>query len=431
MTTLLLLSWAILAASSDGGATFVTTAELVAPSCTVEVVGDTPLPYQAVRLRQKFSNRDATPINAQVSVIFLAIRRAGAVDYQPIADAVQTLEPGMGLPAITRRIPANPDGIIQLTNGESLSETQASASQLLIDRRVPMFPEPGEYRISWTGTNDYGRNVLVTVQAPEGADAAIYRLLQQDELLARAIIAPMNIPDSQTVAQLEAIVRQSPHSTYADYARFALARAKLRGWGRQALNDALYKSLDHAAKELYKFLSDPRTQKRHIVWRVESLLYRHDPLRGQELRATEELEAARNGTENDRRKAAERWAPDFYVSADDRAAALAWLRQITRPGFAFRPHTLVIESRLLRIEQMLVLRKADTGPIWQTTKRDQLFCEFQHPTVKPVTDILNRDYRDSIEWIDEVLCSIKTEQEWRAFRVQPAPAAKDGGNGKE
>jgi len=405
--------------------------DLTAPSYTVVPVGDMPLPYQAVRLRQRFQNTGTGVLNALCVTPFLAIKGPGSGEYRNLTQSVFLVEPGQGLPAMASGRTWNPNANVQLVSGESLSRTSASAVNVENDRRVPLFPEPGGYFISWTGVNDYGRNVLVSVRAPEGADAAIYRLLQQDALLAQAIIAPMNIPDSQTAAQLEAIVRQSPNSTYADYARFALARARLRGWGLVALRHALTWSLKQEAEYLLEYLSNPRITKQFVFHKVVSELCRRDPLRGQELRIAEELEAARTGTDDDRRKAAERWAPFFYVSAEDRAAALAWLRQITRPGFAFRPHTLVIESRLIRIEQMLAQRKADTGPNWSPKRQWELFCDFQHPTVKPVTDILNRDYRDSIEWIREVLCSIKTEQEWRAFRVQPAPAAKGGGNGRE
>lgn len=430
MTTLLLLL-AFAATPPEPAPSPDAPVDLTAPSYTVVPVGDLPLPYQAVRLRQRFQNTGTGVLNALCVTPFLAIKGPGSGEYRNLTQSVFLVEPGQGLPAMASGRTWNPNANVQLVSGESLSRTSASAVNVENDQRVPMFPEPGEYHISWTGTNDYGRNVLVSVRVPEGADAAIYRHLQQDALLARAIIAPMNIPDSQTVEQLEAIVRQSPNSTYADYARFALARAKLRGWGRQALRDALYKPLDRVTKELYDYLANPRTQKRNLHWYVRAQLQRHDPLRGQELRVSEELEAARTGTDDDRRKAAERYAPYFHVSAEDRAAALAWLRQITRPGFAFRPHALVIESRLLRIQRIISERKTDHEPPWDARRREVLFCDFQHPTVKPVTDILNRDYRDSIEWIDEVLCSIKTEQEWRAFRVQPAPAAKGGGNGKE
>jgi len=149
-----------------------------------------------------------------------------------------------------------------------------------------------------------------------------------------------------------------------------------------------------------------------------------EPLRGQELQLVVELDSARTAGINERSKVAQRWAHFFYVSDADRAAALNYLQRINRPGFAFRAHALVIESRLLRISQMLNEKRAGADAQWIAAKQWDLFYDLEHTCAKNPNDLLNREYGDSLEWVNEMFRSIKTAEEWRAFRVQRGSTAR-------
>jgi len=407
-------------AAPDDGAV-----DLVSSSYCVCVVGDAPLPYQAVRLRQTFTNSDSRPfLNARCGVFFVAVKHPNADRYEAMSRAVWLRMPGPDLSSGRRQRTWGPRETVQLGPHEALSETQASAAFYKDNERVPLFPIAGDYRISWMGVNDYGRYVLVKVREPDGTDRAIHHQLQEDRLLAAAMMHPADVPDSQTVAQLETIVRQYPDSSYCDYALLALARSKLRGCGVEAMEEAVFSTIENAVQVLEDRLLDVRVTRSHLENDIKNRLKRvHDPLRGAETQMLNELSAACHGTEDDCRKAARRWAHFFYVSPEDRAAAMAYLKRIKRPGFAFRPLAMVMESRLLRIDRVVDEKVTHTGPGWSINKHWEYFYDLEHPYVKPMSDQLTRDYPDSIEWIWEMYRFIDTAEAWHAFRVQPAQAA--------
>jgi hypothetical protein len=115
------------------------------------------------------------------------------------------------------------------------------------DRGVPIFDQPGTYLVKCkylvsvkrlkgpepAGVEEkYIEQVLeVKVAAPEGPDKAVYDLLKKDQQLASALMRPVDAPAKEAVPKLKEIIEKFPKSSYAPYARFALARAYLNGLG--------------------------------------------------------------------------------------------------------------------------------------------------------------------------------------------------------
>lgn len=420
MTTNLVLPIVLLITTAQADCTV----DILSSSYCVRIVGDVPMPYQAVRLRQSFSNADTQPfLNARCGVFFNAIRRPNTERYEEMNRAVWfSIAPGRESQPQQRSW--GPNEIMCLTPGERLTETQASACYFMDEKIVPLFPIPGEYRITWLGRNAPTRHVVVNVSQPQGADRAVFDFLRQDSLLAAAMMHPAEIPDSETVTQLEALVHQHPQSSYSNYALLALARGRLRGCGVEAMAESLFGSLETARTRIKSRLADPRTRRSHLENDVRNRIRRfHGPLRGAELLMLNQLEGALAASDGEKERVARHWAPFFYVSPDDRAAALTYLRRIHSASFALRPQALVMESRLLRIVRVMQLKAEDTRAAWGVSQHWDYFRDIEHPHVKSVSDQLNRDYRDSIEWIWEMYRFIDTAEAWRAFRVQPPPAA--------
>jgi hypothetical protein len=142
------------------------------------------------------------------------------------------------------------NGVYRLTlrPGEQESLTVAYAAEWGLNKANFFFPQPGNYSIRWTchpwplDSNKvfWPDPVLVVVARPVGVDEAVYQLLRDNPKLVGVMMSPAThsgpdraygvaVPDAETVRQLETIVLRYPKSSYADYARFALARAYLQG----------------------------------------------------------------------------------------------------------------------------------------------------------------------------------------------------------
>src|SRR5262249_24329431 len=59
-------------------------------------------------------------------------------------------------------------------------------------------------------------------------DAAVFEILKKDPELAGAIMKPVDAPDEKVVEKLDRLLADHPRSTYADYARFRVARHCIR-----------------------------------------------------------------------------------------------------------------------------------------------------------------------------------------------------------
>jgi hypothetical protein len=73
----------------------------------------------------------------------------------------------------------------------------------------------------------------VEVKEPQGDDKKVWELLQKDEQLAGALMCPVDAPSDDVRPKLIQLLKDYPKSSYAPYARFALARHYFNGTGFQ------------------------------------------------------------------------------------------------------------------------------------------------------------------------------------------------------
>jgi hypothetical protein len=107
---------------------------------------------------------------------------------------------------------------------------------------VPLCPKAGEFQfkcktllLSRGKGRNTGEDVIaealakVAVRQPEGDDKAVCEMLEQNPRLASALMSPVHFPQRELVPELQRLLDKYPRSSFADYARFAVARANLSG----------------------------------------------------------------------------------------------------------------------------------------------------------------------------------------------------------
>ena len=104
------------------------------------------------------------------------------------------------------------------------------------DRHIPAdfgFPAPGRYSVRAryirpTPPDVISSPVVVEVQAPAGADAAVWAALQAAPQLAMMIQRPVSRGSADKVAALQKLVDTYPTAAAAPYIRAAIDRARLQ-----------------------------------------------------------------------------------------------------------------------------------------------------------------------------------------------------------
>ena len=69
--------------------------------------------------------------------------------------------------------------------------------------------------------------IEIEISQPQGSDTVVYRMLAKNPKLASVLMSPFKLPDEATQNSVEEIATRFAASSYADYARFALARGHL------------------------------------------------------------------------------------------------------------------------------------------------------------------------------------------------------------
>lgn len=201
---------------------------------TVQQVGSQTLPYEAVRLRLTLRNVGANPSAGLTwldeSIVVVGIQPPGAEDYYAIrANVIKISE--TSVPAPHAR--SNERQAMILEPGEETAATFALSAEW--GRKVkPLFPVPGRYLIKVGYSGPRGMDIIadpfaLTVREPEGSDAAAYDMLRMHPKLAAALMSPIRPPGAEELPAIQEFVQQFPESSYANYSRFALARASLNG----------------------------------------------------------------------------------------------------------------------------------------------------------------------------------------------------------
>lgn len=208
---------------------------------TAEQLEPSPLPNQAVRVRLTLTNHGTEAVGPlpalRQSIVVagvLAEEGGGKSYYVPRAAVVA---PG-------RTSAASVDeGPLTLEPGGSSTVAFAFAAEWGRDVR-PFFPAAGKYRVrleyAAPGRSVQADPLEVEVLAPGGADAEAAAQLNDDPALRRAMMAPSEIPSASLRRSLERIERLDlGRTTYADYARLALARMDLSERTSQGTDSAV------------------------------------------------------------------------------------------------------------------------------------------------------------------------------------------------
>jgi hypothetical protein len=98
-----------------------------------------------------------------------------------------------------------------------------------------MAPEPGrhslkcQYELSPAQIGFRGvvleKAIEIDVRKPDGDDLSVFNALKDDVALISALHWPDHYPKADVIPKLEMLLKEFPTSTYADYLRFALAKA--------------------------------------------------------------------------------------------------------------------------------------------------------------------------------------------------------------
>lgn len=216
-----------------------------------EQVNNDLLPFQAVRVRLTLVNRGSSNI--------------GPISHLAKHYAIYGVKPPGGSQHLPRGgWPAPPDGFADpsrfdswckmnpmvLKPGEKISTTFDLAAEWERDVSAsPLFPKAGTYsvhvgyynnpRVSKTKIDGYAN---IVVGEPKGDDVTISQKLNTNLQLASIMLSPIIWPNSgdsysipeEVMRDVQEIVERYPKSSYADYARFALARSHVKGFTNAA-----------------------------------------------------------------------------------------------------------------------------------------------------------------------------------------------------
>lgn len=186
-----------------------------------EQIEPIPLPFQAAVFRRAFRNvtdHALMPPYPDHGAVVRTIMAAGDEEYRKARGAIiggGSDTPGYLTPSRTQLVP------LSLEPGTQSTVRFAFAAEwLATDAAASLFPEAGTYSFKLY----YDDELRIVVQAPRGDDKVILDQLRADPDLAAVMLSPINLPPEETLRSLERIVKLYSESSYADYARFALAR---------------------------------------------------------------------------------------------------------------------------------------------------------------------------------------------------------------
>jgi len=204
---------------------------------TVVNVGTSPLPFQALRVRLGLKNTSKNklgPLWALDESFGAMIKTPGSESFRAAHDYHQRHSIFVGS-GTTPRQRTNSYTELELRPNDETLVSFAFGADWGDDRKTsrPLFDQPGEYQVkcysSVVQTPWLEKVIKVQVQEPKGADRVVHDMLAADNALACALMSPQLIPAKDLIDKLTQIVEKHGKSSYADYARFALARAYFGG----------------------------------------------------------------------------------------------------------------------------------------------------------------------------------------------------------
>ena len=276
--------------------------------------------------------------------------------------------------------------------------------------RAPLFPEPGSYELrveyrlpDQANYPGYLRKAGLKIRVPEpvGDDKIVYQLLKENQELAHELALPIHDPLDSVYDQIREIVQKYPESSYANYARFALARRHLHGTGYN-LWDYLWSSGQSVKREQVKKLIEPYALKVNAETDIDSLAREFGQnfgLRGIGGRRLEEVRDAFASAKDPRKRqdSVELLTDMLWVSPQDRRAAQRLLVGVLDRDFAYYPNVLAsLKMSLLGGDRE-----------WE----------------KRINAEMDEKYYDDFVWLWVRRHEITQRRPWRDFRIRYVPKA--------
>ncbi len=375
------------------------------------------LPFQAVRLRIALRNENSPPVRGLRPIEgtvhgWMWLKPPASERFDRIHEGFRSIRNEN--PVIDAKV-SNRDTYIELTDQEESSVSFALSAEWKNDefgrvKRQVSFPEAGKYLLHVFYPIQYPFEELnvypaqfepakylvaqttVTVKSPCGDDKIIFDMLTENSDLAFSLLSTIGEPDPDVIPQLREIVERFPESTYADYARFALARKELRGTGYYMfVNGADDYTRDRLIKNIFTLFDSELTDEQ--LWReLDGNALYFGRLKGEKAEMFREALTVRAQPAAVRNEAITKLVGLTYVSTRERIAAVRWLDEIKSKDFAYRPNILIMKRIALLHTERAKKREIDT--------------ELEH------------DYSDSVDWITVQSDLITTQREWHDFRVR-------------
>ena len=272
-----------------------------------------------------------------------------------------------------------------------------------------LFPKPGKYEIRFRypmprkpGKSQEFREsrLIVSVQEPTGDDKIIYEMLRENQELAFELALPIYDPVDNVHDRIREIVEKYPDSSYANFARFALARRHLKGTGYTYWKRGKTTARGEIERYVRKFVERSVTEKK---WSEaarklgESISQRG--ISGTRLKKVRSaLYAAHDKSK--REETINALTDMVWVSPADRRAAQRLLLGILDKDFAYYPN----------VRASLKMSLLGANPDWE----------------KRIDAEMNEKYYDSFVWICMMRHHITQRRPWRDFRVRYVPKPKIG-----
>lgn|GEM_PF-6294073 len=277
------------------------------------------------------------------------------------------------------------------------------------------------YRLNERETDYLTAGIEVRVAEPTGDDLRVYELLQKDSTLARMMMSPVHVPDPETTAVLETLVKLFPKSSYADYARLAIARAALKNYDVRVRitaseEDAKLEEIDRIVTGSDCLKRLPHLQVRPLVaWLAES-----SAEQAELTRLVEDVVAAHDKPEDLRRDLIRQLVRKRTELAHRRrAATIEHLERVSSKEFPYYDYVLVM-LRGFYIATLIAKAGsehflANTSIVhWDTPVLNSVIALDTSGKLTRVMDALTGEYADSLTW--NMSNGYSTPEEWKEIR---------------
>jgi len=195
----------------------------------IEILNDTTLPYQALRVRSTLRNVSERRIGPLVPFSYLKLKGPNG----PMDAGFQSVP----APLIDKDRMSVPNNVTMMSIAVPLFLEPNEYTSITYSVGMSggaVFRHPGTYwmqvssPVSGKRDTHVYKTIEFTINVPAGDDDIVHSLLKKNPGLIWALLHPINAPEKADLPLIKKIIKDHPNSTYATYAHFALARA----WGK-------------------------------------------------------------------------------------------------------------------------------------------------------------------------------------------------------